>query len=104
MLLNPPPTPVAESKPGSDAANENLAALSPEDRKIAMAQGTCPISGSPLGSMGPPVRIVIKGQVVFLCCNGCVEEARKNPDKTLEKVSQLKAAKKSEHSHDREHH
>jgi len=47
--------------------------------------------------MGTPVKIVIKGQTVFLCCSGCKDEALKNPDKTLEKVAQLKAAKRTQH-------
>jgi membrane fusion protein, copper/silver efflux system len=95
-------TPEAEPDPGAEAARENLAALSPEDRKLAEAQRLCPITNSLLGSMGPPEKVVIKGQVVFLCCGGCKEEALKNPDKTLEKVAKLKNTRDS--SHDRKNH
>ena len=47
-----------------------------------------------LGSMGKPYKLVIKGQPVFLCCDGCEEDALKNPQETLAKVERLKAANK----------
>jgi hypothetical protein len=45
--------------------------------------------------MGPPVKLVIKGQPVFLCCGGCEKKALANPDKTLAKVEELKAQVKA---------
>jgi hypothetical protein len=74
----------------------SLSKLSPEDRLLAEAQGNCPIQeGKLLGSMGTPVKVMIKGQPVFLCCNGCEEEAREHPDETLAKVEKLKAKGKA---------
>jgi len=90
-----PKSVTTESAAESDTIRQNLAGLSPEDRKLALAQGVCPITDSPLGSMGPPLKIIINRQVVFLCCSGCKQEALENPDKTLQKVARLKAAKKS---------
>lgn len=54
-------------------------------------QKSCPISGKALGSMGAPVRIMMEGQPLFLCCKGCVDEAREDPKKTLKRVEELKA-------------
>ena len=68
----------------------NLAKLSAEDRKLAEAQKYCAEEDNPLGAMGVPVKIILKGQPVFLCCKGCVEKAQENPDKTLAKVKELK--------------
>ncbi len=74
----------------------NLAKLSPEDRIVAEAQGFCPTNdGNRLGSMGPPVKLTIRGQPVFLCCKVCEEEALAHPDETLDKVEKLRAAVKS---------
>jgi Cu(I)/Ag(I) efflux system membrane fusion protein len=73
----------------------NIDKLPPEDRQIALAQRVCPITGLPLGSMGKPHKIFVKGQVVILCCKGCVEKAVNNADKTLEKIAQLKAVHKN---------
>jgi Cu(I)/Ag(I) efflux system membrane fusion protein len=65
-----------------------LARLSPEDRKLALAQGYCPIlKNSRLGSMGRPVKVQLDGQTVFLCCKGCEKEAREHPAQTLSTVT-----------------
>jgi hypothetical protein len=34
---------------------------------------------------------MLKGQPVFVCCKGCVEDAQENPDQTLAKAAALKA-------------
>ena len=70
-----------------------LAKLSPEDRKLAEAQRYCPIiEDSRLGSMGVPVKLTLDGEVVFICCAACKEEAQSEPTATLEKVKALKNA------------
>ena len=63
-----------------------LATLAPADRKRAEAQRFCPISENLLGSMGKPVKVSIDGQLVFLCCAGCEEDARENTRKVLDKA------------------
>jgi Cu(I)/Ag(I) efflux system membrane fusion protein len=73
----------------------SLAKLSAEDRRQAEAQGFCPQSGQPLGAMGVPIKITLKGQTVFLCCKGCVDDARADADRTLTKVIELKAKVKA---------
>jgi membrane fusion protein, copper/silver efflux system len=71
--------------------NSALAKLSPEDRKLAEAQRFCPIlPANRLGVMGTPVKVSVKGQLVFLCCSGCKEKALANPEATLAKVEALK--------------
>ena len=45
--------------------------------------------------MGPPVKLMLKGQPVFLCCSGCKKEAGEHPDQTLAKVTELKARSKA---------
>jgi uncharacterized protein (TIGR02231 family) len=64
--------------------------LSPEDRKLAEAQVFCAIDqDSPLGTMGPILKVNVKGQPVFLCCKGCETEAKTHPDETLLQFQQL---------------
>ena len=71
---------------------ENLAKLPPEDRKLAEEQKYCVIEDdNRLGEMGVPVKLMIKGQPVFICCKGCRKQAEADPDKTLAKVKELKA-------------
>jgi uncharacterized protein (TIGR03000 family) len=75
-----------------DAVQESLSKLSPEDQKLARAQGFCAVqSGVRLGAMGTPVKITVKDQPVLLCCKACEEHAQSNPERTLAKVAKLKA-------------
>src|SRR5438094_10105269 len=90
---NPQPSkPVSEANEEAEIAAA-LAQLSPEDRKLAEAQRFCPVSEDRLGipSMGVPVKIMVKGEPVFICCKGCSKDAQKEPEKTLAKVKELKA-------------
>jgi hypothetical protein len=73
----------------------SLAKLSAEDRRLAEEQKYCPVQQENLlGVMGPPVILDIKGQKVFLCCQGCTDDALENPEQTLAKVGELKAKAK----------
>ncbi len=84
----PPPT-AADKKAAKIKAK--LAELSDDDRKLAEEQKYCPVDpDNVLGTMGKPVKVMIRDRPVFLCCPLCVEEAKANPDKTLAKVKELK--------------
>ena len=80
--------PLTETKGPSAEDQQNIAKLPQTDRELALAQRICPISGEPLGSMGVPYKITLKGRPVFLCCKGCVDQAKKSPDKVLSKLAQ----------------
>ncbi len=91
--------PGAPAEPGgaemdADAEAEILASiqqLPAGDRQLARAQRVCPVTGAPLGSMGVPVKIMLRGRPVFLCCQGCAGEAKRDPDETLKKLPALPA-------------
>src|SRR5205823_13608600 len=68
-----------------------LSKLSPADRALAEAQKICPVTDEPLGVMGTPVKVMVKGRPVFVCCKGCDQEALDKPDETLRKVDERKA-------------
>jgi multidrug efflux pump subunit AcrA (membrane-fusion protein) len=79
-----------------DKVQAVLAKLSPEDRSLAEAQAFCPVlTDNRLGSMGKPVKVLVKGRPVFLCCKGCVNKALADPAKTLTKVEEAKARAKA---------
>jgi uncharacterized protein (TIGR03000 family) len=69
---------------------ENLSKLSAEDQKLVEAQKVCPMTGDPLGVLGVPEKIALKGQPVLLCCKDCIERAKAEPEKTLAKLKELK--------------
>jgi len=69
-----------------------LAELSDDDRALAMAQKFCAVEPENLlGAMGAPVKVMIEGQPVFLCCAGCEEAALADPPKTLASAKKLQA-------------
>ena len=76
----------------ADEISAERAKLAPEDRALVDAQEWCVISTDErLGSMGPPLKLSIKRQPVFVCCKGCVRRAEADPDKTLATAAELKA-------------
>ena len=70
----------------STAVEKTVAELSPEDLAAAEKQRICPVSGGPLGSMGKPYKVQVKGRDVFLCCKGCEDKIKEDPDKYLAKL------------------
>ena len=65
----------------------------PEQRQACSgdAQRLCPETGEPLGSMGTPIKVMVKEQPVFICCKACEKGVLADPDATLKKVEELKA-------------
>jgi hypothetical protein len=61
--------PAAPTSPGLD------------DKQLIARQKICPVSEQALDSMGDPVRLVVDGRVVFICCKGCEKDLR-DPRKT----------------------
>ncbi len=89
-------TPKAETSKNDELVAER-AKLSPADRVLVEAQEWCVISTTErLGSMGPPLKLDIKGQPVFICCKGCQRKAEADPDRTLAKLEELKTKAKAE--------
>jgi hypothetical protein len=85
-----PPREKAQDKEAQIKAT--LEKLDPADRELAEEQKYCAVeSENRLGSMGKPVKVMIKEEPVFLCCKGCEKAARKDPDKTLARVEELKS-------------
>lgn len=63
-----------------------LATLSESDRALAIKQRICPVAEKLLGSMGQPIKLSVEGREVFICCEGCEEKLRSNPDQYFEKI------------------
>jgi len=79
-------------KPEPEAQmHPSFAKLSPEDQRLAQAQGRCPVTEDLLGSMGTPVKVTVGEEPVFLCCKACQKQALSDAAKTLSKVKEFKA-------------
>jgi Cu(I)/Ag(I) efflux system membrane fusion protein len=60
--------------------------LSIEDQKLAKEQVLCPVTMEPLGSMGKPLKVMVKGDAIMICCKGCAKKVEKEADAMLEMV------------------
>jgi len=52
-------------------------------RAAIASQKICPVSNQSLGSMGRPIPVDLGEQTVYVCCAGCIEPLKENPDKYL---------------------
>lgn len=93
-VSSPPAGATTLSVGAADEAAAERAKLPPDDRALVDAQEWCVVSTDErLGAMGPPLKLDIKGQPVFVCCKGCKRKAEADPEKTLKAVADLKAKK-----------
>jgi Cu(I)/Ag(I) efflux system membrane fusion protein len=60
--------------------------LSASDRALAESQRICPVTELQLGSMGTPIKVLVNGRPVFICCEGCRERLLAEPVKYLDKL------------------
>ena len=75
-----------------------LAELSGEDRRQAESQRICPVTKMLLGSMGPPPKVDVNGQAIFICCMGCEGRLLEDPRKYL---ANLIGSSKANHEEER---
>ncbi len=81
----------AADKPDEAKIKAAIAKLPEGDRAAAAAQRYCPMMDTVrIGAMGAPVKVMIDGKPVFLCCKGCQEDAVKNGKDTVVKAEKLK--------------
>ncbi len=86
---DPTPPPVAESDMPATSETDGIELLVTEvDQQAARDQGICPVSGEPLGSMGKPIKLDVEGREVFICCAGCEDSLREEPQKYFAKLDQ----------------
>ena len=73
---------------GNPMANTQLAPTNTTPPVVAAygGQKTCPVTDEPLGSMGNPIPVTVKGQTIYVCCQGCVDAVQSDPDVYLAKA------------------
>ncbi len=81
------PSGESEDPDETEAIAAAMAQLAPEDRRLAEAQKICPVTEMPLGSMGTPIKVDVRGQPVFICCEGCRESLLAEAVKYLARLS-----------------
>ena len=83
--------PVVPSEASQEAAIEqSINRLPEDDRAVAKQQRFCAVMEKErLGQRDTPIKVVIGERSVFVCCDGCASEAKRNPDKTLDTLANL---------------
>ncbi len=57
--------------------------LSREDKILVDKQRICPVTELALDSMGGPIPVIVSGMKVFVCCAGCTQRLKDEPEKYL---------------------
>lgn len=65
-----------------------VASETPSDELLLSLQGTCPVSGQKLGSMGKPPKVELGDKSLFVCCAGCIDKLKASPQQYLSKYYQ----------------
>ncbi|MDC0936462.1 efflux RND transporter periplasmic adaptor subunit, partial [Pirellulales bacterium] len=73
------------TSPAEDGSSADVL-LSSEDARLAALQAVCPVADMELGSMGTPVKVMVEGRAVFLCCDECRKRLLAEPAKYLAKL------------------
>jgi cytochrome c oxidase subunit 2 len=68
---------------------------------IEASNKVCPVSGQKVGEMGPAVKVEHNGKIYNLCCSGCVEMFKADPDKYIKII---KEETSGENGHEGHHH
>lgn len=58
---------------GQNRSRADQAQVKHDQLRIAV-QEICPMTGEKLGSMGPPIKVQVGQETVFLCCQGCLKD------------------------------
>ncbi len=68
-----------------------LLKLSRVEQEQVLGQRFCAVAPeNRLGSMGPPITVLVEGKPVFLCCEGCRDAALEKPQETLAAAQRLR--------------
>lgn len=57
-----------------------------DDRQLIARQKICPVTGGDLDAMDGPVKLVVDGRIVFICCEKCEKPLRQKSAQYLSKI------------------
>lgn len=81
----------------------NLLATETGEKAVIVGNKTCPVSGEKIEE-GSAVTYEYKGKVYSFCCEGCVEEFKKDPERYIQKMEKPTDDRKGEkHQHHHQH-
>ena len=87
----PATEPAAASEPVAPAPENNQVANEQPAVPVEVGNKICPVSGNPVGQMGPAIKYTYNGKIYNLCCPMCVRSFKNNPEK-YSKIAQDEVA------------
>ncbi len=86
----------SDHKEGGDVDGDAVAGLvdgvDVAAQKASYPLDTCLVGGEKLGSMGDPVEFVHEGRLVQFCCEGCIDDFKKDSSTYLAKLDEALAS------------
>lgn len=55
-------------------------------KKVLAPQTTCPVMGNPIDKT---LYVDYKGKRIYVCCAGCIDEVKKDPEKYIKKLADM---------------
>jgi Cu(I)/Ag(I) efflux system membrane fusion protein len=81
-------SPVSETEPfRAQLASQRTPPPTSDEKALIAFQKNCPVTGRPLGSMGEPVKALLEGPPVYLCCEGCQDPLVENKSEYLARLA-----------------
>lgn len=80
-----------------------VARLTEADQPLIERQRVCPVMDQPLGEHGKPLKVVIDGRPIFVCCQGCIDKVVRNSDFYFRKAADTTALRRAEPSRTEQH-
>ncbi|MDB4731469.1 hypothetical protein OAF42_04455 [Planctomicrobium sp.] len=80
---------VTETVETEEGGGEAVTELTAEEVALVAEQVFCPVGGE-LGGMGTPVKVMVEGKPIFICCEGCRGPLLEDPEKYLAKLEEKK--------------
>lgn len=69
-----------------DMASDTSKMASDTGKKMLSPQTTCPVMG---GAINKNLYVDYKGKRIYVCCEGCIAEVKKDPEKYIKKLAEM---------------
>ncbi len=86
LPYHPKPAPSQITAPSKAKPQIALATTKESDLDRIAQQKVCPVMGSDLHSMGTPIKILVNGEPLYLCCWSCLPKLENTPETYLAKI------------------
>lgn len=80
---------------GNNSVTVTVVPFGESDRLALLRQRTCPVTNDDF-SHGPPIKLLVGAQTLFVCCEPCIEQVRMSPERYLRPIDRRTSTDRSE--------